>query len=126
MWLMKRPSAEILARCVTCPSFTTEGLTDVGNFAAITAATYGRFTTVWRQEAMVDLSGCEGHVGNFGGSVLLQRLPQSPSSWKIVRYERGVRSQACLPLRARQQRDVLVCQNHIEWPYSCLEPRSHP
>ena len=102
------PSAEMVARCGICPEFTTEGQQGFGRLPVITAVTYGSFTAAQRQEAVADLSGCEAHAANFGGSVLLRR---SSGDWEMVRYELAYRSHDCLPFRSRQQRDLLVCQS---------------
>ena len=95
---------DILAQCTTCPSFTIDGMP--GEQAEIMAVTYGSFTEPRQREAIVDLSGCERHVNNFGGSIVLRK---SSSTWNLIRYEPGNRSHTCQPIKTQNQRHSLVC-----------------
>ena len=97
-------NAETIDRCKTCPSFT-------GNReekgVEIEQVIYGSFTAPGMDEAVVDLSGCEGHVNNWGGSILLRSDRQH---WSMVRYEPGVRSLDCLNF-SHDGINSLVCEN---------------
>ncbi len=104
------PETDGIGACQVCPSFTSDGesgYNSEGANAILTAISNGSFTDSDRVEAVVDLSGCDPHVGNFGGSVLLR---QSGSRWRVVNYENGYRSQDCLTVETASDRDLLVCR----------------
>ncbi|GAA4022633.1 hypothetical protein GCM10022631_41430 [Deinococcus rubellus] len=95
--------------CTPCPAFTSfhdntgEGLTP-------TAVSYGHFTGSRLTDALVDMDGCEPHVNNFGGSLLLRW--QGLTSWKLLRYVQGIRTGQCLKVPAAGGRDLLLCQGN--------------
>jgi len=90
--------------CQTCPSFTSNTGENGGEIEQII---YGSFTAPGIDEAVVDFHGCEAHVNNWGGSILLRRYEQS---WSMVRYEPGVRSLSCLTF-SQDGLDSLVCEH---------------
>ncbi|MBD2414210.1 hypothetical protein FACHB389_21395 [Nostoc calcicola FACHB-389] len=88
--------------CKVCPSFTGSG-----SGGTLTSVVYGSFTKADTREALVDLSDCEPHAHNWGGTVLLRR---TNNGWSRVRYESGFRSNICLKVLNRTGRHSLVCQ----------------
>ncbi|WP_427157922.1 hypothetical protein ACQFX9_19925 [Aliinostoc sp. HNIBRCY26] len=89
--------------CNTCPSFT--GYRDTTG--TLTSVVYGSFTKAGTREALVDLSDCEPHAGNWGGTVLLRH---TNNGWSRVRYESGFRSNMCLKITNRTGRNSVICQ----------------
>jgi hypothetical protein len=98
------PEGEIIGACEICPSFTGYSEEPGGEIAQIN---YGSFTAPNMNEAVVFLDGCEPHVNNWGGSILLRG---SDSNWSMVRYEPAVRSGNCLTF-SHNGIDSLVCEN---------------
>jgi hypothetical protein len=92
--------------CQTCPSYMGSG--SGGSF---TSVVYGSFTKPGIREALVDLSGCQPHSDNYGGSVLLR---QNNNGWFRVRYERGFRSNNCLKLKTNSGRNFVVCKGNYD------------
>lgn len=95
---------EMIGSCQTCPSFTGNSEENGG---AIGPVMYGNFTAPNINEAVVDFEGCEAHVNNWGGSILLRG---ADSNWSMVRYEPAVRSHTCLTF-SHNGLDSLVCEN---------------
>lgn len=91
--------------CKTCPSFTGYGSGSSGGI--LTSVVYGSFTKAGIREALVDISDCEPHAANYGGSVLLRHFNRG---WSVVRYERGLRSNICLKFPTQNGRNSLVCE----------------
>lgn len=98
------PQGEIIGACQICPSFTGYSEQPGGEIAQIN---YGSFTSPNMNEAVVFLGGCEAHVNNWGGSILLRG---SDSNWSMVRYEPAVRSGNCFTF-SHDGIDSLVCEN---------------
>lgn len=92
--------------CTPCPAFTDGG----GDGLTPTAVSYGHFTDPKFTDALVDLDGCEPHVNNFGGSLLLRW--QGLTSWKRLRYVQGFRTGQCSKVPAVGGRDLLLCQGN--------------
>ncbi|WP_425147849.1 hypothetical protein [Deinococcus sp.] len=97
--------------CTTCPDFVGEG----GLEGTMTpeAVTYGKFLNNKDTYALLDLSGCEAHVNNFGGSVLLRW--RGLTRWDFVKYLPGLRSGDCLKYPALNYpapggRETLLCE----------------
>jgi hypothetical protein len=59
--------------------------------------------------AILDVNGCEPHVNNWGGTVLLRWL--GLTKWQFVRYDAGRRTSDCLKFAGRDGLDHIVCQN---------------
>jgi hypothetical protein len=92
--------------CNPCPKYIdANGLE--GDFG-LSNVMYGKFTDAKKTDALLDMSGCEAHVNNFGGSVLLRW--QGLTTWKFTRYAPGFRSSDCLKYPARDGRDLLLCR----------------
>ncbi|TSA86479.1 hypothetical protein FNU79_07500 [Deinococcus detaillensis] len=90
--------------CTPCPAFTG----DQGDTFSPATVIYGHFTDPRATDALMDMGGCEPHVNNFGGSLLLRW--QSLTSWKLLRYVQGIRTDQCLKAAAAGGRDLLLCQ----------------
>ncbi|WP_161881141.1 hypothetical protein [Deinococcus alpinitundrae] len=95
--------------CTPCPVLTSfhdnpeERLTP-------TAVNYGHFAGPKFTDALVDMDGCEPHANNFGGSLLLRW--QGLTSWKLIRYVQGFRTDQCSKVPAAGGRDLLLCQGN--------------
>jgi len=72
------------------------------------AVTYGKFLKGKDTYALLDLSGCEAHVNNYGGSVLLKW--RGLTRWDFVKYIPGLRSSDCLKYPGPGRREVLLCE----------------
>ncbi len=92
--------------CNPCPKFVGDGGLE-GDFG-LNRVTYGKFTDAKKTDALLDMEGCEAHVNNFGGSVLLRW--QGLTTWKFTRYAPGFRSSDCLKYPARDGRDLVLCR----------------
>jgi hypothetical protein len=93
--------------CNPCPKYIdANGLE--GDFG-LSNVMYGKFTDAKKTDALLDMYGCEAHVNNFGGSVLLRW--QGLTIWKFTRYAAGFRSSDCLKYPARDGRDLLLCRS---------------
>ena len=71
---------------------------------------YGHFLSAKETNAIMDVSGCEPHANNFGGTVILRWL--GLTNWEFVRYEAGNRSGDCFKYAARAGHDVRVCRSY--------------
>ena len=91
--------------CAPCPAFIEGG---AGDGFSLETVVYGKFTNAKKTDALLDFSGCEAHVHNFGGSVLLRW--QGLTKWKFVTYVPGYLTDQCLKFPARDGRDLLLCQ----------------
>jgi len=96
-------NSDNLDSCKQCPSFTESA----GSGGTLNSVIYGSFTKAGTREALVDMEGCQGHSGNWGGSILLR---STTKGWSVVRYERALRSYRCLKFRTRAGRNSLVCE----------------
>ena len=97
--------------CSVCPEFVEGG--GLGGKMTPTAVTYGKFLNTKDVYALLDLSGCEAHVYNFGGSVLLRW--RGLTRWDFVKYIPGLRSGDCLKYPAQGYpaqggREALLCE----------------
>jgi hypothetical protein len=90
--------------CTPCPDQIPE-FEDSMVFSSIM---YGRFLGVGEINAIMDMQGCEAHVNNFGGTMILRW--RGLTNWEFIRYEPGVRSGDCLKYPTRAGHDVRVCQ----------------
>jgi hypothetical protein len=69
----------------------------------------GHFTSPRADEAVADyLGGCEAHVNDSGGSILLRK---EDGIWRRIAYFRGDRAARCLVFPRRDGLDALVCAN---------------
>lgn len=100
------PGGADTGSCGTCPSFVDSGGFD--EKMTLTAVTYGRFLNAGDTYALLDLSGCEPHANNFGGSVLLRW--RGLTRWDFVKYLPGLRSGDCLRYPSRGGRETLLCE----------------
>ena len=91
--------------CNPCPDFVESGWDEAMTLEAVT---YGKFLNGKDTYALLDLSGCEAHVNNFGGSVLLRW--RGLTRWDFVKYIPGLRSSGCLKYPAQGGREILLCQ----------------
>ncbi len=94
-------------RCNPCPSFT--GFAGDGESLSLTNVIFAKPLRKSETLAIMDVSGCEPHVTNFGGTVLLRWL--GLTKWAFVRYDAGRRTDDCLKFSGRDGLDRLVCQN---------------
>ena len=102
------PGASQGNACKPCPAFTSfKGEDDA---LTLSAVTYGRFSDAKATDAILNLSGCEPHVNNFGGSVRLRW--QGLTNWKFLEYSPGDRANDCLKFPLRDGREALVCSSY--------------
>jgi hypothetical protein len=90
--------------CGTVPDYPNGPCSDLD----LTAATSGSFSRPGVREVFVSYDGCEAHVNNFGGGILLRR---EGSGWRRVLFLPAERGDACLRFRRTDGRDALVCLN---------------
>ncbi|MER3555648.1 MAG: hypothetical protein C4331_15270 [Meiothermus sp.] len=91
--------------CKTCPSFVEAGGDEQ---FALQSVVYGTFLDPRRTYAVLDFDGCEAHVNNFGGSVILRW--KGLTDWELVRYEPGSRTFDCQKITASDRHDLLLCR----------------
>lgn len=91
--------------CTPCPAFVEGGENEKMTLEAVT---YGKFLNNKDTYALLDLSGCEPHVNNFGSSVLLRW--RGLTRRDFVKYIPGYRTSDCLKFPARDGRDLLLCE----------------
>jgi hypothetical protein len=94
-------------RCNPCPSFT--GFAGDGDSSSLTNVIFAKVLRKTETLAIMDVSGCESHSTNWGGTVLLRWL--GLTKWQFVRYDSGRRTNDCLKFSGRDGLDRLVCQN---------------
>ena len=114
-------------RCKVCPKFTGNAGSDEG--LEIGPAVRGRFTTNKAEgQWILDTNGCEAHVQNYGGAILLgpnerkqfvgtpavalgNRLTPKPAAGPlaVLFYRPGYRLNDCLPFAGHDNRTLLVC-----------------
>ena len=92
--------------CTPCPSFVGDG--SLEGTLTPQAVTYGKFLNGRDIYALLDLSGCESHASNFGGSVLLRW--RGLTRWDFVKYLPGLRSGDCQKYPAAGGRETLLCE----------------
>lgn len=73
----------------------------------ITGVIRGRFLQPDREDAVLSTDGCEPHVTQWGGSILIPG--ENPHRLK-PRYYSGLISRACHKIQASDGRDLLVCE----------------
>jgi hypothetical protein len=93
--------------CNPCPSFT--GFAGDGDSLSLTNVIFAKPLIKTETLAIMDVSGCESHSTNWGGTVLLRWL--GLTKWQFVRYDAGRRTNDCLKFSGRDGLDRLVCQN---------------
>jgi hypothetical protein len=91
--------------CSPCPDYAGE---DAGLGVTVGPFHMGSFVTPKAREAYVQLFGCDAKPNGFVGSVLLRRAGVN-SPWKVVRYDAGVSTSACLPYAYQTGTRLLVC-----------------
>lgn len=96
--------------CRVCPSFTNDNGFD--DKMTLEGVTYGKFLNSKDTYALLDLSGCEPHANNFGGSVLLRW--RGLTHWELVKYFPGLRSYDCQKYPAVNGRELLLCRGDYE------------
>src|SRR5258708_4139092 len=75
--------------CRVCPKFTSEagqGANEAFPALQLYHVLPGSFTRSGAIEAAVEVTGCEAHVNNFGGTVLLEKIGPT---WRFKRYTPG-------------------------------------
>jgi len=96
--------------CRACPPGTAfRGLFKNGPWG-IDRATSGHFISPASSSILIDGSGCDPHVYNFGGTYVFLLENGHP---KLLRYDPGLLTEPCRALRLRNGRDFLVCEG--EW-----------
>jgi len=95
-----------VARCTTCPSFTSKPANKTG-FELVNIV-LGSFTKAREPEALLYMKGCESDVTEDGGIVLLQ---QTADGWSRLQYQKGVGFTECLKFRTMEDVSNLLC-NH--------------
>ncbi len=100
------PGGASSGACSVCPDFVDSG--DFGGKMTLEAVTYGKFLNNKDTYALLDLSGCEPHANNFGGSVLLKW--RGLTRWEFVKYFPGLRPSDCQKYPAQGGRETLLCE----------------
>jgi hypothetical protein len=93
--------------CWPCPNKIADGN---GEALKLETVLYGHFLSVRETAAILDVSGCEPHANNYGGTVILRW--KGLTRWEFVRYEPGARSNDCLKYAARGGLDLRVCRQY--------------
>lgn len=92
------------ARCAVCPTYTTDAGATSG--FEIVEATLGTFTEARKNEALLNMQGCESQSERGGGMVLLR---ETGSGWQRLQYRRGYRLRDCLKFRAATSIYPVLC-----------------
>jgi hypothetical protein len=93
--------------CRVCPAYTSSDGDTFGDGAAVGPYNFGSFVSPGANEAYVQLSGCEPHVNNWVGAVLLRKVK---TKWKFIRYDAGTQLVDCIPFVYESGADLLVCR----------------
>jgi hypothetical protein len=92
-------------RCARCPNFT--GFAG-GENGVVTMVRHGSFSGPY-PEAIVRLNGCEGHVANWGGMLLVRQVSDG---WVPITYLPGVVPLSCDVVSDAANVSRLACQEH--------------
>ena len=88
----------------TCPAFTAfHG--DEEDWSVI-GVTRGHFLSPTSDDALLSVDGCEPHMANFGGTILLTR---QADGWRMQWYKDGVITSQCHKILLLNGRELLVC-----------------
>jgi hypothetical protein len=87
-----------------CPSFT--GFSGIDLDWSLTSVTRGHFLSPTSDDAVLSVEGCEPHIENFGGTILLTRKFQG---WAMEWYKAGVETALCHKVPLQDGREILVC-----------------
>jgi hypothetical protein len=90
-----------------CLAESTVGKTGSREAWTIGPVYYGHFESAASDDAVVDADGCEPHVSNFGGTILLTRIPGA--GWVVKWYQGALRTGRCHKVALPNGRDMLVC-----------------
>ena len=85
--------------CKTCPDGSAGPM-------EMRAVLYGNFVNGKSEDALITTGGCEAHVNNFGGAVLLTKVN---GGWKKNWYEPGLIADRCWKARAGSGREIPYC-----------------
>lgn len=91
--------------CTVCPHYTAQR--GDGASYRVNALLRGQLTTAGADEAVLDMDGCEPHVRNSGGAILLGRTEQG--RWVRRGYPADVRPDDCLVFPHPGSPDTLLC-----------------
>ncbi len=86
--------------CSVCPESQKEDW-------SLGAVYYGHFVNAASDNALLAVQGCEAHVNDFGGTILLARRG---AEWKKLSYHPGIIIESCHKLKSKAGRDLLVCE----------------
>ncbi len=92
--------------CDACPNGDS-GSTPGKLVWSLESIVEGHFTAASAENIVVNMSGCEAHPGNFGGSVLLtQRAGKRTKNW----YRPGALTGKCRKVPKADKREILFCE----------------
>jgi hypothetical protein len=86
--LASDPIAAACGSSCACPDFTPAA----GTPASPSLVARGSFLVAGADEALVQLSGCEGHSNDYGGTVIVRK---GAEGWRRVAYAPGLVNEAC-------------------------------
>ncbi len=93
--------------CNPCPSFTSwKGEKEPFDVQSVIFAKPNKKNETL---AIMDFFGCEPHVNNFGGTVILRWLGNT--NWQFVQFNAGQRTNECLKFATQEGTDKLVCKS---------------
>jgi hypothetical protein len=113
--------------CRTCPPFDASTGPDGqvvidpplgGGFYELENLFDGNFTEPGKSQIAAAFTGCEPHVGNWGGTLLAER---QGAVWVQKSYRSGFHPASCKSFRKPDSRDILVClwetdhQSFVHW-----------
>jgi hypothetical protein len=101
---VKRGDGRTGIGCPSCPDYTFGAPRGFG--FSLEAVTFGHFLSPTSEDAVLWMTGCEGHVNYGGGTILLTRKPQR---WSMLWYKAGVVTAQCHKVPLRDGREILVC-----------------
>jgi hypothetical protein len=87
-----------------CPEYTAFSGEDMTR--EVVGVTLGHFLSPTSDDAAVSVRGCEPHIMNFGGTVLVTRRS---GRWSMLWYKAGVDTSRCRKVSLRDHREILVC-----------------
>ncbi len=89
---------------IACPEFTAFNGDDLGWI--LDRITRGHFRSPTTDNAVLSMGGCEPHLENGGGTILLTRQSEK---WTMLWYKTGVPTEECHRSKLPSRREILIC-----------------
>jgi hypothetical protein len=93
--------------CTGCPNGTDFQGGEIDSWA-LYGINEGHFTSPQDDVLILDGAGCDSHAQNWGGSLVFTVTAGQP---KLLRYDKGLRTNQCTKLSYANGQDFLVCRS---------------